>query len=168
MSEKDEPPRIVIARVGKRANLSKQTEKDQELTASRVRRNGAALNMVVARLEILYGPSLQKKDLLVVARRFTQVTLDRLAKRSRDCLLCWFCENWGVLEPLLFGACSPQPRVNEFDPRNSCPCAPPDDKMPDNSTLFGKVDDFDLTDFGYGSFGSALGTEGGFEFFTVL
>jgi hypothetical protein len=163
MSEKDNPPRIVIARVGKRASLSKQTEKDQELTAGRIRRNAAALDTVVHRLEMLYGPSLQKKDLLVVARQFTQVSLDRLAKRSRDCLLCWFCENWGVLEPLLFGARSPQPRVNEFDSRNSWGTAPPDD-----AGIFDKVDDFDFTDFGYATFASHLAPEEGFGFGHVL
>jgi len=48
------------------------------------------------------GKSPQKKALLEFAHQLSAVThipIDRLAKRSRDCLLCWFCENWYLLSP---------------------------------------------------------------------
>jgi hypothetical protein len=165
MSEKDNIPRIVIARVGKRKALSKQAEKDQILICNRVRQNTPALTLITRRLEALYGPPLQKKHLLVVAQQIAGVaalSLDRLAKRSRDCLLCWFCENWPVVETLLAG-CPSQPRVMKSDPRNSCACTPEEPPEP-----FGKGEDLDFNDFDFSSFESPLESEEGFEFFGVL
>jgi hypothetical protein len=88
------------------------------------------------------------------------ISLDRLAKRSRDCLLCWFCENWIVIEPLLVVAeCSSQPRIGENDPRNSCACTP------EEPLVFEREEDFD---FGFAAFESHFGSEERFEFFGVL
>jgi hypothetical protein len=169
MSEKDNIPRIVIARVGKRKTLSKQAEKDQGLISARVRQNTPALTFITRRLEALYGLPLQKKDLLVVARELcgmAPLILDRLAKRSRDCLLCWFCENWIVLEPLLVAGCSSQPRVENSDPRTSCACTPEEPTAV--PSLFEKEEDFGFNDFGFSTFESPFGSEEGFEFFGVL
>jgi hypothetical protein len=80
MSDRDGIPRIVIASVGKRQSLSKQAEKDQILTAERVRRNHLMLDQVTGRLQVISG---QKKELLVVVRHLSDainVPLDRLAK----------------------------------------------------------------------------------------
>jgi hypothetical protein len=116
-----EAPLFVVPRFGKRHTLSEQALKDQDLTADRMRQNAAVLGPVCSRLEYLCGPSPQKKDLLVVARELSvpcHVSLDRLAKRSRDCLLCWFCEHWQAIEPSFSALCSRQPRA--YDSRNSC------------------------------------------------
>jgi hypothetical protein len=145
----------VISRVGKRTKLSQQTEKDQILTRDRVFRNQFALPFIRKRLE-QFWPSLQKKDLLVVAQQFPGLTLDRLAKRSRDCLLCWFCEHWMAIEPILFGVGIQQPRVSEFDSRNSCVCTP-------------STEELEITDdFGFGAFEFTFGSEGALEFGDVL
>jgi hypothetical protein len=155
----DDVPRIVIARVGKRQSLSKQAEKDQVLTAERMRRNHQLLDRVTRRLHLISG---QKKELLVVARHLSEainVPLDRLAKRSRDCLLCWFCENWRAVESLFAGLCPLQPRVEH--PRNSCAgilqAAATEIRVP-----FEEFDDFDFTCFSIPAFKSSLGGEGGF------
>jgi hypothetical protein len=119
----DPPPHpvVVIPRFGKRQTLSKQAERDQELIVARVRENRAALHRVTKELEYLCGESPQKKDLLVIARRLggkLGIVLDRLAKRSRDCLLCWFCENWTTVEADFRLLCAEQ--TGAFNSRNSC------------------------------------------------
>jgi hypothetical protein len=163
MSDKDDPPGvIVIQRVGKRMSLSKQAEKDQVLASERLRRNGASLAMVRQRLAS-YSPSLQKKELLVVAQRMPGLVLDRLAKRSRDCLICWFCENWGAIEPHLPGLRTLQPRVSDADSRNSCVCARIHPEAAGEA-----ADDFEEGAFGFGAFESPFEIEGGFEFYDVL
>jgi hypothetical protein len=161
MSEKDNIPRvIVIQRVGKRMTLSKQAEKDRVLTSERMRRNEACLGFVRKRLQ-LFSPNLQKKELDVVAQAVPGVSLDRLAKRSRDCLICWFCENWIAIEPHLPGLCIQQPRVSESDSRNSCACTAEGSPAP-------VADDFDSNTFGFGEFELPFETEGAFAFFDVL
>jgi hypothetical protein len=119
----DPPPHpvIVIPRFGKRQALSRQAERDQELIVARVRENRGTLDRVTRELEYLCGESPQKKDLLVIARRLCNksgLALDRLAKRSKDCLLCWFCENWATLEPDFRSLCTEQ--TGAFNSRNSC------------------------------------------------
>jgi hypothetical protein len=159
MSEKDNIPRFVIARVGKRTTLSKQAEKDHVLINERVRRNRGLMGPVTRRLEVI---STQKKDLLVVALHVGQiirVPLDRLAKRSRDCLFCWFCENWGAIEPIFTGLCSLQPRAGCS--WNSCAGAVP--VKEEAPSVYEGLDDFDAFNyFSVSGFGSTLGTEGGF------
>jgi hypothetical protein len=101
--------------------LTRQTVKDRLLTDERVMRNQARRTFVGKALEPHFGPIPRRKDLLVVAREFDTINLDRLAKRSRECLLCWFCENWTVIEPVLPTVCArvlapaPAPPV-VFDP----------------------------------------------------
>jgi hypothetical protein len=88
---------VVILRVGKRTKLSDQAEKDHKLINDRARKNGNLMPAVSKELELLCSQSLQKKDLIVVARTVStlcDIPLDRLAKRSRGCLICWFCEHW--------------------------------------------------------------------------
>jgi hypothetical protein len=45
-----------------------------------------------------------KKDLLVLAHDLcacTGLRVDRLARRHADCLHCWFCQSWRIIEPRL-------------------------------------------------------------------
>jgi hypothetical protein len=85
--------------------LTKQAAKDQMLTDERVRRNHSQWAVVQQLLQQYFGPALRRNELLVVARQLKPLTLDRLAKRSRNCLLCWFCENWPDIEPRLPSIC---------------------------------------------------------------
>jgi hypothetical protein len=140
-----DPPLIVIPRVGKRHTLSKQAQKDQVLITDRMRQNAPFLDPVRSKLEYLCGASPQKKDLLVVARRLSgpcMVSLDRLAKRSRDCLVCWFCEHWKEIEPQLSALCDQQPRA--YDSRNSCASTKAPHDVKPTGAPFEHVDDFDF------------------------
>jgi hypothetical protein len=72
-----------------------------------------------------------RKDLLVLARDVSDLTrlrVDRQAKRNRDCLLCWFCENWRTIEPML--PTLRKSRPGEYDTRPKIPRFP--DLEPDN------------------------------------
>jgi hypothetical protein len=140
-----DPTVIVIPRVGKRHTLSEQAQKDQVLITDRVRRNAPLIDAIRSTLEYACGPSPQKKDLLVVARQLTgpcKIALDRLAKRSRDCLICWFCENWKTIETQFAALCSEQPRA--FDSRNSCSSTKVSEDEVVVPTGCEPADDFDL------------------------
>lgn len=109
---------IRIPRSGKRRTLSQQTQKDQELTADRIRLNKERIDSILEKLVQLCGASPQKKDLLVLAREIqaeSLIRLDRLAKRNRDCLICWFCENWRVISIYIDKLILEKP--NAFDSR---------------------------------------------------
>ena len=119
-------PGITIQRTGKRQSLSQQTQKDQELTVQRLKKNEQMIPTVTHFLELVLGKSPQKKLLLSLATQLTSIThiqLDRLAKRSRDCLLCWFCENWELFLPHLSEISSPSspssPSLSQIQSTNS-------------------------------------------------
>lgn len=47
----------------------------------------------------------KKKDALVLASELAKiinVKIDRAATRSKDGLVCWFCENWTQIQPYLY------------------------------------------------------------------
>jgi hypothetical protein len=94
---------------------TKQTEKDQLETRKRIQRNEAQWCVVKPKLHYYFGTILQRKRLLAVARKIEALKLDRLAKRSRDCICCWFCENWIEIEPILPSFVTPTSQVNESE-----------------------------------------------------
>jgi hypothetical protein len=82
--------------------------RDQPLAA-----NTAMAEIVKAALEFHCGKWSQKKDLLVVARELCnmlELKVDRQALRNGDGLICWFCENWGTIDPNLRRLKSQSPR----------------------------------------------------------
>lgn len=135
-----------IPRFGKRKSLSKQTQKDQGFTRARVKRNETQISRIMPILEILCGQNPQKKDLLVLAQEIENhqsIQLDRLAKRSKDCLICWFCENWDAISSKLNELCATRPR--SYDSRNSCVAPAADQKVPSISDNF-YFDSFNFLD----------------------
>ena len=98
---------IAIPRVGKHKELTKQTQKDQFLTSERMKANQLLRPQILHSLKMIFGTPPQKKQLLDLALRISpkiNVRVDRLAKRSRDCLICWFCENWSKVSTVLIGS----------------------------------------------------------------
>jgi hypothetical protein len=93
---------------GKRTKLSDQAIEDRVLIQDRVRKNANLMPEVLKELGLLCSESLQKKDLIVIAGKVStlcNVPLDRLAKRSRDCLICWFSEHWPCIVTTLREVC---------------------------------------------------------------
>ncbi|KAH0785524.1 hypothetical protein GPJ56_010545 [Histomonas meleagridis] len=77
---------------------------------------------VLQTLELIFGAPPQKKQLLDAALWISpkiNVRVDRLAKRSRDCLICWFCENWSKVSSVLIGSVetpSPESSPSQVSP----------------------------------------------------
>lgn len=136
------PKQIVISitRTGKSKNFSRQTQLDQAMTFKRVKKNESLLPEVVNQLEAILGKSPKKKTLLKFANSLSMVThisLDRLAKRSRDCLLCWFCENWHLFPIKSINTSTTFPEgLNNSQKRDSFTT------FSNNSTVIDSVSDF--------------------------
>jgi hypothetical protein len=93
----------LIPRSGKRRALSHQTTRDNSRLIERMRRCSEMLKLVEPVLKGPYGKRTMS-ELLSLADGCTRVDpglppADRLARRSRPGLLCWFCENWGAVAP---------------------------------------------------------------------
>jgi hypothetical protein len=81
--------------------LTQQTVRDHILIQKRVQQNAAIWRAIEMRLKHYFGPALRRNDLLAAALKIKTLKLDRLAKRSRICICCWFCEHWSEIEPML-------------------------------------------------------------------
>jgi hypothetical protein len=96
---------VQIQRNGKRRLVSEQTQRDSIRLSERIRRNAGRIRVVESCLEQAYG-RMSMSNLASLADRCVNacqnsIALDRLAKRSRPALFCWFCENWSVIWPVL-------------------------------------------------------------------
>jgi hypothetical protein len=112
--------------------------------------NADLFAVVRNKLSFFCGEHPQKRDLLVVGYHLCtllHIAFDRLAKRSIDCLLCWFCEHWGAIEPSLM--LLPRQGYRSYDTRPLVPVqpAPATPLTPDTpASLPFSLDDFDFPD----------------------
>jgi hypothetical protein len=86
----------------------------------RRRNNAAMFDKMTQILSIVTGGKLTKAALMTLAEKVAaqkQVKIDREAKRMKDCLICWFCENTGDQDSLSSQA---------TDEGNNKESAPPD------------------------------------------
>ena len=130
--------------MGKRKTLTSQTQKDQEMTVIRLKQNEAKIGKVTEILESLLGQRVQKKVLLEVAKEVskkTRITLDRLAKRSRDCLICWFCENFEQVLPYTREILTSQSTIPTFMNQEISS----NNNIIDNGLITGQVDPCPIT-----------------------
>lgn len=62
------------------------------------------MDLVTAYLENMFGHHLTTMFLLDLAadlEKKINIEVDRLARRNRQALLCWFAENWEKIQPLI-------------------------------------------------------------------
>lgn len=81
-----------------------QSIRDNEKMELRVHRLGNRIDMVSAKLEVMFGDKFTCSTLLTQAGQLAEalhLKIDRLARRYRKGILCWYTENWDRLEPLL-------------------------------------------------------------------
>ncbi|EAY01820.1 hypothetical protein TVAG_273310 [Trichomonas vaginalis G3] len=81
-----------------------QSNRDFELVKSRSLYLGEKLNIVSGYLKHLYGNNVTAVSLLSRAdklERIIGISVDRLARRNRQALFCWFTENWELIQPIL-------------------------------------------------------------------
>jgi hypothetical protein len=80
---------------------------------------------VEPKLEYYCGRCPLKKDLMSLADDVcarTGLRVDREAKRNREYLLCWFCENWRTIQPMLHRL--EKSGAGEYDTRPKIPRFP--------------------------------------------
>lgn len=85
---------IIIKRKPRRPSIP-QTESDRNHAIERRRNNAALFDRMTEILTQVVGGKLTKQALMKVAQQVAdqkQATIDRRAKRMKDCLICWFCE----------------------------------------------------------------------------
>ena len=96
-----------ILRTRARNNYPRTTEqsiKDHETLLKRIDRLGIKLNYVSAYLDKINCFHQTTNHLLSEATKYAaiiNIKIDRLAKRNRQALLCWYTENWDSVLPLL-------------------------------------------------------------------
>lgn len=96
---------MIVIRREKPAKLpSEQTIKEQELLNARIKKNKDRFENVSRFLEKYFDGSVHLKDATDLALSMGKqvgLVVDRRAKRHKPAIICWFCENWEHLYPLL-------------------------------------------------------------------
>ncbi|KAI5507966.1 hypothetical protein TVAGG3_0681770 [Trichomonas vaginalis G3] len=91
-------------KIRKNVCRTKQTIRDRKSIDDRLTLNGIKVDYVDAYLCKLAGCHVTIDPLLEFAYDMSyqfRLKLDRLAKRNRTALLCWYAENWGNIFPYL-------------------------------------------------------------------
>jgi hypothetical protein len=93
-------PMIVHCK-SKPQQLTAQTIRDGNTVAMRRHRVGEQYNQMERQLCRLFGSNVTRKTLLTFAdlllkEGLVRNPLDRLARRTKEALICWFCENAGL------------------------------------------------------------------------
>lgn len=93
-----------------------QSIRDHEKIVKRMDNAGVKFDFVAAYFEKIIGPRYTVSSMLEIASNLANnmhLKIDRLAKRNRSALLCWFAEHWVLLSPHLLladnGSC---PSIN--------------------------------------------------------
>jgi hypothetical protein len=89
-------PMFVIKVVRPSRPSAAQTVLDREHSIRRRRAVGWGYDQMCTLLTRMTGGKMTRCALLQLAAAYG-IRIDRTAKRMKDCLICWFCENWGRL-----------------------------------------------------------------------
>lgn len=96
---------IIKARsMNKHRRTTSQSIRDYEQLQSRISKLGIKMDYVSAYLDYIYGTHVTVFMLLPWAEemeRKLNVEVDRLARRSKQALICWYAENWEILYPYI-------------------------------------------------------------------
>lgn len=88
--------------VRKHKERSEKCRKDHQKIIQRIQVNGIKMDFVSEYIDRLIGIKVTYLSLLSFAdylSRNLEIKLDRLAKRNRNALLCWYAENWDRIQP---------------------------------------------------------------------
>lgn len=95
---------IRTRKVSQHKRTTVQSIRDHEKISKRMNNLGVKYDYVSAYFEKMIGPHFTAFSLLEIATRVAtklKLKLDRLAKRNRSALLCWFGEHWSLIYPHL-------------------------------------------------------------------
>ena len=93
--------KIIIQRVGNTKEKSNKYFREQKELMSRLKSCHDLYDEVQKALDVLFNHNYRHKDAVVFAQTLCGelgLKLDRQAKRFKQSLICWFCENWDVLK----------------------------------------------------------------------
>lgn len=97
-------PVIVIQRVGKRNTVSTRTLEEQTITNRRIKACGERLEIVTRYIESKFGAKSNFTHIKKIASYIAEslnIKIDRVSKRKKEAMLCWFTEHWDCVFPLL-------------------------------------------------------------------
>ena len=103
-----------------------QTIKDRKLIAERVQKNQLYYNKMEQALGVVLNRKTRKDDLLAYAKRIIAANglkIERLIKRSKPVLICWFCEHMDLV-PLLSHLIHKQEMVEKYGPAEAFNSSP--------------------------------------------
>ncbi|EAX91285.1 hypothetical protein TVAG_251290 [Trichomonas vaginalis G3] len=103
MMNKYERDILMTRKTRKYKEFTKNIE-DRKLTMERMQILGIKLDYVTAFIDREYGWHVTFAHLLQLAEvlhKKLDIQLDRLAKRNRSALLCWYTETWDLIQPKL-------------------------------------------------------------------
>lgn len=78
--------------------------RDYDAVAYRTKSLGTRVDLVTDTLKNTFGQNVTASWLLHWAKRIEQMLglqIDRLARRNRQALFCWFTENWDIVHPFI-------------------------------------------------------------------
>jgi hypothetical protein len=136
------PPKIVIYRSNPSKGQSAATIAEQRRCRERMERNAGMYTTMSRWLATILHQKVTKDSLLRFAEKMAlklNVPIDRDARRLKDCLICWICENAPqlvVAEPATIGELLPE---IEIQPSNG------NSREWDSTDGFG----FEFEDFGF-------------------
>lgn len=81
-----------------------QSKRDQDAIQQRIIRNGYTYQFVSNYMDKYFDTHVTSSILLNLANIIIAkngIKLDRLAKRNRSALICWYAENWNIIHPIL-------------------------------------------------------------------
>ena len=90
--------------VNKHFRTTANSIRDYERLKVRITKIGIKMDIVTAYLENMFGQHATSIILLsqaAIIEENLSIEVDRLAKRNRQALLCWFAENWEIILPFL-------------------------------------------------------------------
>lgn len=84
--------------------VSQQNQKDHEDMLARIKLNGVKMDLVTAIIESKFDSRVTIDTLLIFANLMAKkhgLIVDRLARRNKTALLCWYTENWNIIQPYI-------------------------------------------------------------------
>jgi hypothetical protein len=99
------PSVVRIPRSGKHRKVAGQTTRDNSRMVERMRRCAQIFKPIERTLDRVFAKRTMA-ELTVLADDCARMMpfmrrMDRLARRSKPGVVCWFCENWVVISPCL-------------------------------------------------------------------
>ncbi|EAY01807.1 hypothetical protein TVAG_273180 [Trichomonas vaginalis G3] len=81
-----------------------QSENDKEKIEERITQNGSKIEVVSLYIDRYFSTHVTSAILLSFSKIISEqlnIKVDRLAKRNRSALLCWYAEHWDQIFPIL-------------------------------------------------------------------